>query len=652
MSSTELDRAQGFSQCLQYLSLKLSDPTLLGDASDFSSRAIHVTMVPAYWTLESVTDTLDGLEEWKRHAENREPSRTSELDRDTLCQALRYFVLVASALGCCEEDNMRRALFELFHEHSDAVVHWLDILLSFGSYHVLDFAFDFPALPVLIVTMVAHALQEIVSVTTREKGLWYTQEYIRLVIRKLYQCEQLKTPTGNTRRTHYFPFLSEDTAGECQCPIQWLVEDIFISSEESLAVQTTLIRTLGEERSLFDILAMGTKYRVSCLADQKKTKMDTLTLVDNLRSMARIIERVYSLGQVSSVVKQCLPMDLDLQDVVDRVDSIVNYVVFDSNNGELMAGAIGAPVRGLLFAVMDDDRTISFGKRSQNFAVLFNLFGKTAAYSQGKASWSRELCRWTQFTSHPTIARHIVEAWLKRSQPISGPSPNKDPQGNGTWKCIWDAITETVASYKATKEDGLGICDNAMCTSTHRISKVCVKCLQVAYCSDECQKQDWETFHRAECHSACEDRICGKSMGMVYSVKKKAYHLRVLEEKFNGHCRTCAKCVSGDTVVTVDLAERKTRCRERKEDEWENEGMQMYQDFWRPRFLKQFQHEGLAAEGARLGELILPYTVNTNIYITAALKRSSNGQEEGEGKRYRVLYGVARFGRENPDGDD
>ena len=133
---------------------------------------------------------------------------------------------------------------------------------------------------------------------------------------------------------------------------------------------------------------------------------------------------------------------------------------------------------------------------------------------------------------------------------------------------------------------------------------------------------------------------------MAYSVKKKAFHLRFMEQRFNEHYEGCEKCASGNTVVSVglSLAGRETQCRKRRGDEWGHEGVRFHQNFWRQRFASRFGDELVAAEDIRLAEFHFPYTTETSIYLTAALKRESDGREEGEGERYRVLYGIARFG--------
>ncbi|TEB22574.1 hypothetical protein FA13DRAFT_1477852 [Coprinellus micaceus] len=63
----------------------------------------------------------------------------------------------------------------------------------------------------------------------------------------------------------------------------------------------------------------------------------------------------------------------------------------------------------------------------------------------------------------------------------------------------------------------------------------CSSCHSVVYCSQRCQKEDWESLHQAECRGMRnEHHVLRYTKGLRYSQTYRAFHLSVLRRAFDG----------------------------------------------------------------------------------------------------------------------
>ncbi|KAF5341213.1 hypothetical protein D9611_006103 [Ephemerocybe angulata] len=71
------------------------------------------------------------------------------------------------------------------------------------------------------------------------------------------------------------------------------------------------------------------------------------------------------------------------------------------------------------------------------------------------------------------------------------------------WEGFWDRAQGYEEVYK-NMASGTPICDNMSCDIERRIkpSRRCSQCLSVSYCTEQCQSEDWNRFHRKECRHA------------------------------------------------------------------------------------------------------------------------------------------------------
>ncbi|KAF5334218.1 hypothetical protein D9611_014323 [Ephemerocybe angulata] len=119
-------------------------------------------------------------------------------------------------------------------------------------------------------------------------------------------------------------------------------------------------------------------------------------------------------------------------------------------------------------------------------------------------------------------------------------------QSNPLWGPIWNITLKTLEQRKNCEfNTQSSICSNLMHNSKERSPpsgsalSQCGKCLSVAYCSSECQREDWTSIHREECEKLCQDKT---SPRLITSVTEEMRHnqLGYLEH-----------CMSGDSFETL-----------------------------------------------------------------------------------------------------
>ncbi|KAF5335477.1 hypothetical protein D9611_012196 [Ephemerocybe angulata] len=141
-------------------------------------------------------------------------------------------------------------------------------------------------------------------------------------------------------------------------------------------------------------------------------------------------------------------------------------------------------------------------------------------------------------TPHPTF----IEALLRIEPERRGPFRPVECQ-NVDIQAICDTLRESaahgIAEHTGTRKDTVAVCNSFECKSqlTNQLvnMKKCSGCSSVFYCSRECQKNDWNTFHRSECAPLRVDYFCRKATVEGYSLSTRAYHLAYLESYYNLH---------------------------------------------------------------------------------------------------------------------
>ncbi|KAF6744712.1 hypothetical protein DFP72DRAFT_1078189 [Ephemerocybe angulata] len=116
------------------------------------------------------------------------------------------------------------------------------------------------------------------------------------------------------------------------------------------------------------------------------------------------------------------------------------------------------------------------------------------------------------------------------------------------WRRFNVALWEHFQAY-GLWDGKVRLCDNLECQrATHSgnapaslpTSKECAGCSSFAYCGELCQRKDWDARHSKECASARIDSIIHRATpGAWYSPRQRAYHVALIEHRFNSFLERC-----------------------------------------------------------------------------------------------------------------
>ncbi|KAF6743775.1 hypothetical protein DFP72DRAFT_858416 [Ephemerocybe angulata] len=105
---------------------------------------------------------------------------------------------------------------------------------------------------------------------------------------------------------------------------------------------------------------------------------------------------------------------------------------------------------------------------------------------------------------------------------------------------FWDIFKKGYDRISCLTSEGantVGLCDNLNHLPTQlvasRMPQTCSGCRSVAYCSAECQKEDWLRFHRQECREASFTRRDRKALGMSSPVCYKGTMASLIVSLYN-----------------------------------------------------------------------------------------------------------------------
>ncbi|KAJ3537563.1 hypothetical protein NMY22_g5542 [Coprinellus aureogranulatus] len=133
------------------------------------------------------------------------------------------------------------------------------------------------------------------------------------------------------------------------------------------------------------------------------------------------------------------------------------------------------------------------------------------------------------------VYRPILDATLRAKMALAEEKRNR--LSAGAYRELWGAHWTTLPLYQRVWEledakSGIYLCDNmrhATCIrETPGPRKECAHCRAVVYCSEECQREDWEAFHKEECSGNRHYRIT-RQLGSVWvSHRYRAFLLSLL----------------------------------------------------------------------------------------------------------------------------
>ncbi|KAF6760887.1 hypothetical protein DFP72DRAFT_881698 [Ephemerocybe angulata] len=134
------------------------------------------------------------------------------------------------------------------------------------------------------------------------------------------------------------------------------------------------------------------------------------------------------------------------------------------------------------------------------------------------------------YTAYPGILTLVLEAY---------PDPAQFAEGymGSRWKAFKDVVMYNVSNTGVLDTSKLDLCDNLVCKRKVRAAKQdamkCSGCSSVVYCSVNCQREDWNRFHREECARARADRLLRVSEQRCYRHQDRLFQLTLFEAHFN-----------------------------------------------------------------------------------------------------------------------
>ncbi|KAJ3539064.1 hypothetical protein NMY22_g4903 [Coprinellus aureogranulatus] len=226
------------------------------------------------------------------------------------------------------------------------------------------------------------------------------------------------------------------------------------------------------------------------------------------------------------------------------------------------------------------------------------------------------------------------------------------PKAQKTWQTFWKAFEVTQKAFDTREgRPEVEICDNPLCDPSTRpadkSSKECAGCYTVVYCSDKCQKEDWDEWHYRECGYG---RVISphRKARAWYDRATRASQATLVEIIYNE--TDCPEFASRDVMPIFDcmnmegLSLRKYYLQDlTDEDGWwvrpETPSDLKFSAHLRPRLgsLIDDYKSGELPDGWRLAEAVVPpFGPERYIFLTVLLKPV--------GGKYESVYCIPRYG--------
>ncbi|KAJ3538004.1 hypothetical protein NMY22_g5358 [Coprinellus aureogranulatus] len=253
----------------------------------------------------------------------------------------------------------------------------------------------------------------------------------------------------------------------------------------------------------------------------------------------------------------------------------------------------------------------------------------------------------------------------------------KNPHIAPVWDDFRAALRDRMEAY-TTMTDGSGhLCDNfspntAQCDHTARMrrppndkGKQCSGCSYVVYCSEECQKQDWQERHRDECKRARLDHRRRRSNGVWYSHMSRAFHSHFVATMYNIHYpqmqRECAEYyptipfhqiipvlqstsirfgINLEPVVPIPRSNPHYEKKDIKTAWWERGDKTQFKQHWlKPRVsqvIEGYRDGKIGKTDVRVAEGAFPLGNDFVVFLTVKLEKAASG-------RWEPTYCVPRY---------
>ncbi|KAJ3520958.1 hypothetical protein NMY22_g12518 [Coprinellus aureogranulatus] len=219
------------------------------------------------------------------------------------------------------------------------------------------------------------------------------------------------------------------------------------------------------------------------------------------------------------------------------------------------------------------------------------------------------------------------------------------PRAARSWSFFLRAHNRAAQAYKSLKiRPSVYFCDYLPCglvgKDLEKPPKQCTGCSSVVYCSDECQKKDWEELHRHECRHAQVLHAARRSSHTWYTHQTRASQAALLEVIYEQESDN--EQYNSNTIYPVfdcsfmDSLDEDSYIEDILEGAyWDDSFPQTY---LRPRLdsLMKAYNDGTVAPGWRLADGIFPSIGDeSSIHLAVLLKPVEGG--------FRTIYCVPRY---------
>ncbi|RXW16360.1 hypothetical protein EST38_g9490 [Candolleomyces aberdarensis] len=213
------------------------------------------------------------------------------------------------------------------------------------------------------------------------------------------------------------------------------------------------------------------------------------------------------------------------------------------------------------------------------------------------------------------------------------------------WSTLSRATEKGLEIYKDQYQNGISLCDNLTCShsvdsSSSFKSKACSGCSSVAYCSRQCQKEDWAKRHRLECQYSRIEHALRRLDETLYRLPSRGFHVALIESIFNENKLEIEKLRGQDpkpNVTVIDFTRDGGRNFPTEDLEiWYSEAIGLTPQYLEPRFSSLVQEHRTDPQAFPLVNAVFPFGTKEMLVLTVKLRAV-------EGSKFKGVYSVMRY---------
>ncbi|KAJ2922766.1 hypothetical protein H1R20_g14338, partial [Candolleomyces eurysporus] len=605
---------------------RLSTPSKLPRLEQLVSQ-----VTPSNCTIEIFTEALDHLQPELLP----EPDLLDNLlptDADNARSAALALALLATVTEACDDDpDLNQIVVDKLTGFIHPLCLWIEVLLGFGL--------CYPASTLCGVSTRSHAcftyaklLLDLQFVDSRlEKALFSSRTFFHVLL--------ILWMTDDGEEEHRVDHVFEPQPTWVRSPVVTLLSSFLYDDD-------------GREE-LFHYAAMSPRQFahdfVSVLRQRACQVRDTsLTEVDPV-DVASFFEDLMYVAEIlveSSVFRRELSSMLYLYGFA----SILNTVSIEMKNHapkdhHLLLDAVHQ------LAIIADETRPYHAARNYRELVGGGFWGLVirllSSVPEGNRHYNRLGLRCLKMLGKYTAYRSVMSRMLVVLLPEESIEGIYDHHGESFSTWMYGLDYRKDACDDAEKR--LILCDNPACLSSSpsRLSpsrpKQCSLCCSMVYCSEKCQKEDWNKLHRLECSELREERSLRKESKMAYHHSTRAFHVAIVENNYNSVIGE-AEASNAESpnrpmhklILTLNGVSPSGRCGFEDLDNWEVFHERSTPDYLKPRLwpLIRSYRSGGETNAVRLAGALFPFGGEVVDLVVMLRKKD---------ERWEAVYSVARY---------